>query len=79
MLTAEPITDEAFLKTRDITVDDLEASGWRMTARAEWTHDYFGPRGCSGLAFSFDQAQMWEGFARARCAELINARKQESR
>jgi hypothetical protein len=67
------MTDAQFLELRDISVSDLEAAGWRSTARGEWTHDYFGPKGGSGLAFSFGQAQMWEGFARARYAE-INAR-----
>jgi len=59
-----------------ITPDDLRASGWRQTARAEWTHDFFCPRGGSGLAFSFGQAQLYEAFARVRHAEIFAAEAQ---
>lgn len=56
-------------KWSELTPDDLRAAGWRQTASAEWTTDFFCPPGGSGLAFSFGQAQLYEGFVRSRCVE----------
>lgn len=50
----------------DLKPRDLEDAGWRSTPRAEWTHDFFGERGGSGLCYSFGQAQLMEGFRRTR-------------
>lgn len=50
----------------DLMPKDLLDSGWRLTRRGEWTHDYFGERGNSGLCFSFGVAKIYEGFIRYR-------------
>ena len=56
-------------------VELMELWGWRMTARGEWTHDFFGPRGGSGACLSLDQARTYEAFARHRRHETAVAKE----
>lgn len=64
-------------KWSELTPDDLRAAGWRQMARAEWTTDFFCPPGGSGLAFSFGEAQLYEGFARSQLTRDLRAKEQD--